>query len=124
MDNMRLEVIVGHLGRNIEVKYTPTGKLVGNFSLAVEVGFGDRKHTEWIDCTVWGINDKILLAEWAGKGTKVWLEGTPAVQVWKNKEGEPQGKIVLTVRDWRVLSGGKSKEEAATPYDGDEEAEE
>lgn len=125
MDNMRLEVITGNLGRDVEVKYTPSGKMVGNFSVAVEQGFGDRKHTVWLDCVIWGINDKILFAEWAGKGTKVWLEGTPTVEAWTSKDGEAKAKMVLTVHDWRILSGGKSREDAEpSPFDGDEEAEE
>lgn len=128
MNNMKLQVITGNLGRDVETKYLPTGQLKGEFSVAVEVGFGGKKHTEWISCEIWATkdkegNDKLLFAEWAGKGTKVYLEGTPGIEVWNAKEtGEAKGKMVLTVSDWRVLSGGKSKEAAeATPYDGDAE---
>jgi single-strand DNA-binding protein len=125
MNNMELLVMTGNLGRDVSEKFTPSGKLVGEFSVAVEVGFGDNKHTEWLDCVIWGQKDKsgeetLLFARWAGKGTKVLLRGTPKVECWIAKDGgEAKGKMVLTVTDWRILSGGKAKNgaEAATPFD-------
>lgn len=110
MDNMTLRVF-GTLGRDIEEKFTPNGKLVGEFSVAVEQGWGDKKQTVWLDCTIWGDkNDKILLSEFAGKGTRVYLEGTPSVEAWIGKDGTAKAKLALTVRDWKVLGGWKQKE--------------
>jgi len=122
MDNMEM-TIIGSLGRDVDERYTPTGKLVGNFSVAVEKGFGDNKHTEWVECTMWANGDKLLFGEWAVKGTKALLRGTPRIKTWTPRDGgEKRFGMELTVNYWRILGGGKPKEDAEpSPYDGEAE---
>lgn len=116
--------IFGNLGRDPESKFTPAGKLVIEFSVGVTVGFGDNKRTDWYKCTAWEKNAE-LIGKLCVKGTTVWLRGTPKLELWSAKDGgEARGQIHVTVRDWRIMKGGKAKEEAAeaTPYDANEQA--
>ena len=42
------------IGRDAELRTTPGGKQVCNFPAAYDIGYGDKKRTQWIDCTLWG----------------------------------------------------------------------
>lgn len=98
--------LTGNVGR-IESKYTDTGKLICNFSLAVTVGRGEQKKTEWYDVVAWEKTAEIL-SEFVGKGSKLQVRGDFELQLWKSKDGgEPKGKIVVTVRDFQFLSSKK-----------------
>lgn len=122
MDNCFMQVI-GNIGRSPENQFTDTGKLFSKATVAVETGWGDRKDTLWIGVTVWGEESATRFKEFCQKGTKVYLSGTPSVNVWKSKEGEARGQINLTVKEFRVLSGGRPKEteESDNPYEGSQE---
>ena len=45
---------IGRLGRDSELKFTPNGKPLVKWSMAVDVGWGDNKSTQWLRCTMWG----------------------------------------------------------------------
>ena len=120
MDNVFMQVI-GNIGKGgVELQYTDTGKLLAKSSVAVEVGYGDNKDTEWMSVVVWGEVPAQRFHDFCQKGTKVYLSGTPKVNVWKSKDGEVKGQINLNVKEFRVLKDGKPKdEEESTPYDGE-----
>lgn len=109
MDGMKLQVF-GNLGRDPEAKYTPQGKMVATATIAVTVGYGDHKKTEWIKAVLWEKNAE-MFNQMAKKGTSVYLEGTPKISTWLSKEGEAKGQIELTVREFRILKGGAPKQE-------------
>ena len=121
MNDLELRVF-GNLGHDVENKYTPSGKLVSNFSVATNVGYGDNKHTVWVKCVAW---EKLaeLIEKMACKGTSIYLRGTPEIETWIGKEsGEATGSFKLVVQDFRILKNGKPKEGAEeTPYDGEAE---
>jgi single-strand DNA-binding protein len=103
-------LLTGNVGR-IESKYTDTGKLLCNFSLAVSVGRGENKSTEWYDCVAWEKTAEIL-SEYVGKGSKLQVRGDFELQLWKAKEtGEPKGKIAVTVKEFQFLSPKKAEAE-------------
>lgn len=72
---MNKVIINGNLVKDLEVRYTKNGKLIGRFTLANTVGFGDNKKTHFIPCTVFGQRveglQKLLL-----KGCGVIVEGS------------------------------------------------
>jgi single-strand DNA-binding protein len=117
MDNAFMQVI-GNLGHDVELKYTDGGKLFAKTTVAVEVGYGEKKETEWMSIVVWGDVPAQRFHDFCQKGTGVFLSGTPKVNAWKSKDGEAKGQIDLNVREFRVLKNGKPKgEESSTPYD-------
>lgn len=97
--------LTGTVGR-IEGQYTPSGKMVCKFSLAVQVGYGDNKTTEWYEVVAW---EKVadLFNEHVGKGSKVQVRGDFKLQTWIAKKGqsagEAQAKIEVTVRDFQFI---------------------
>lgn len=76
---------VGNLTRDPEMRYTPSGKAVTEFSIAVNEGSGERRTTEFIDCQCW---EKLaeLVAEHCRRGRKVLIEGRYTTESWTDKE--------------------------------------
>lgn len=68
---MNLLVLTGNLTKDAEIKYVGE-KVVLNFSIANNEGYGDKVTTTFVNCVLWG-NEKI--AEYLKKGTKVALKG-------------------------------------------------
>lgn len=118
MDNAKMEVF-GHLGRDPEGRYTPNGTMVTSTSIAVEIGTGDYKHTEWYDLTIWGEKFGELFSNMTQKGTFVWVSGTPKLDTWVDKKSESgKAQISINVKDFRVLNNGRSREDQdqTNPY--------
>lgn len=96
-------MLTGVLGRDPEGKYTDEGTMLCKFSIAVTVGKGEDKSTEWYDIVSWGKQAEILY-EYLSKGSRVQVRGDFKMETWKSKDGEAKGKIVVTVRDFQFLS--------------------
>ena len=45
--------IIGHVGKNLELRYTPEGKAVTQISVASSEGYGEKKYTVWVNCIAW-----------------------------------------------------------------------
>lgn len=79
----------GRVVADSEVRFTPAGDAICNFRMASDVGYGDRKSTNWFTCTVWGKRGEAI-AEYLQKGTPVTVFGTLTLREWTNKEGIKQ----------------------------------
>ena len=70
--------LIGHLGRDPETKFTPTGKKVTHYSLAVsqrwKVSGENREYTEWMNIEAWGRLGEVC-QEYLKKGSLIYLEG-------------------------------------------------
>ena len=84
-------ILVGNLGQDPELRYTPSGAAVTNFSIATNEVWKDKDgnqqdRTEWHRVVLW-----TRLAEIAGeylkKGSKVYIEGRLQTRSWEDKEG-------------------------------------
>jgi len=110
-------VIVGRVGKDAEMRYTPDGKAVTAFSVAVDRGYGDKKKTEWFNVSAW---DRLaeICQEYVVKGMLVLVNGTVNVDYWKDKDtGEAKGNLRVTARDVKFLSDGKGKRDNSEPDD-------
>jgi single-strand DNA-binding protein len=105
---LRLDLI-GNLGHDPDAKYTPQGKMVVNASVGVTVGWGDNKRTEWVKLVLWEKSAESF-NQIAQKGTTVWVSGTPKLSTWLSKKNEAQGQMELTVREFKILKGGRPKD--------------
>lgn len=78
-------IIIGRLGKDSEVKSTPQGKQVANFSVAVEEGFGEKKYTEWYNIVAW---EKLaeLVGQYLKKGALVAVEAKKRTRSWDDRE--------------------------------------
>lgn len=66
--------IIGNLGRDPEMRFTPTGQAVTNFTVATTETYKDNKKTVWFRVTVWG-NQAEACNQYLVKGSKVFVEG-------------------------------------------------
>ena len=69
---MNLVVLQGNISKDSELRYTPNGKAVVRFSVAVNEGYGDKKKTQFFNITSFGAEK---LCEYLIKGTKVLIKG-------------------------------------------------
>jgi single-strand DNA-binding protein len=118
MDNARIEVF-GTLGKDPESKYTPSGTMVTEVSIAVDMGTGEYKRTDWYKLTIWGEQRGEMFTGMAQKGTYVFIAGAPKLETWANKDGEAQAQLSLNVNEFRILRNGKPRESQETPYDNE-----
>jgi len=97
--------IVGNVGRDPEMRYTPNGTAVTKASVAVNVGRGDGELTKWYDIVAFGKSAEYL-AKWARKGDMVHVEGRLADEppAWIDKKtGEPRSKYEIVVSKVTIL---------------------
>ena len=100
MNNLSL---IGRLTRDPETRFTPTGKAITAFSVAYDVGWGDKKRAVFLDCKIWGERGENL-AKFVGKGHRVGLVGSLDQEEWADKEtGDKKKKFVFDVRDFTLI---------------------
>lgn len=103
-------ILLGNLGKDPEVKYTPAGMPIAKFSIATNERFKD-KDGQWQDRTEWhNIVAFQRLAEIVGeyvkKGGKVYIEGSLRTSSWDDKEtGQKKYKTEIIANDLVLLSG-------------------
>lgn len=103
----------GRVVADAEVRFTPSGDAIANFRLASDVGYGDKKTTNWFNCQIWGKRGEAL-APHLTKGQQVTAFGTLVLRDWTNKEGVKQLSPDIRI-DEIELQGGKREESQAKP---------
>lgn len=96
----------GRLAADSELRFTPGGDAILNFRLASDVGYGDKKTTNWFACTVFGKRGEALQQHLL-KGQQVTVFGTLALREWNNKDGTKQLSPDIRI-DEIELQGGKT----------------
>ena len=79
-------ILTGNLGKDAEMRFTPTGTPILNFSLPIDIGFGEKKETMWVRCAMFGERAQ-KLAEHLTKGKGVQVVGEfrmPTIYEGKN----------------------------------------
>jgi single-strand DNA-binding protein len=106
-------ILIGNLGKDPEVKYTPSGAPVAKLTLATNERYKD-KGGEWQDRTEW--HNVVLwqrLAEIAGeylkKGSKVYIEGRLQTRSWEDKQTNQKRYMTEIVANDLVLLGGRGE---------------
>src|SRR5437016_7842637 len=103
-------ILVGNLGKDPEVKYTPSGTPVAKFSLATNEGYKDKSgqwqdRTEWHNIVAWQRLAEIV-GEYVKKGSKVYIEGRLQTSSWDDKEtGQKKYKTEIIANELVLLSG-------------------
>lgn len=102
-------VIVGHLGRDPEMRYTPSGVPVTSFTVATNRRWTDQngqlqERTTWYRVTAWRRLGE-LCNQYLAKGRMVLVEGDVEASAWTSEEGEPRASLELTARNVRFLGG-------------------
>jgi single-strand DNA-binding protein len=102
--------LIGNLGSDPELRYTAAGKAVCSLSVAVQVGWGENKKTQWWRCTLWDKQAETA-AKYLKKGTKVWLDGEPTAdketgnpRTYTRTDGTVASSWEMSVRSIEYLS--------------------
>ena len=101
----------GRIGKDAEVRFTNSGDPIASFSLASDVGFGDKKTTNWFNCSIWGKRGEAL-AQHLTKGQQVTVFGTLTMRELVNKDGIKQLSPDIRI-DEIELQGGKQEAKPA-----------
>lgn len=113
MTSLNKSLIIGHLGRDPEVKYMSNGEAVVNFSLATTETWKDkqsgdkREATEWHNITAYGRLAEIC-GEYLRKGMQVYVEGRLKTRKWQDKtSGQDRYSTEIVISEMKIL-GSKS----------------
>ena len=106
-------ILLGNLGKDPEVKYTPQGTPVAKFSLATNERYKDKDgnwqdRTEWHNIVVWQRLAEIA-GEYLKKGGKVYIEGRLQTRSWDDKTTNQKKYMTEVVASDLVLLGGRGE---------------
>lgn len=106
---MNVLTFTASLGKDAEMRYTPKGDAVTSFSAAMNSGYGDKKVTTWVNCTLWGKQAEAL-APYLKKGTQAAISGEVELREWTGKDGSTGKSLELRVSSLTLI-GGKPKDD-------------
>ena len=107
-------ILLGTLGKDPELKYTPQGTPVAKFSMATNSSYKDKQSGEWKEQTEWHNivawqRTAEVAAEYLKKGSKCYIEGRITTRSWDDKEsGQKRYMTEIIVNDL-VLVGGRGE---------------
>lgn len=110
--------IVGHAGRDPELRYTPQGTAVCNFSVATsekrkgqgQDGNGEET-TTWWRIVLWGRQAEIA-AQYITKGRQVYVDGRPKLTEYTDRDGNKRSSLEVTAESFQMLGGNPSGEQS------------
>lgn len=124
MGSVNKVILVGNLGKDAELRYTPQGAAVSSFSLATTEVWNDKggqkqERTEWHRIVLWGRTAETL-QDYLKKGKQIYVEGRLQTRSWDDKDGNK--KYTTEIRaDRVVLLGGGGGGGAARSSSGRED---
>ncbi len=109
-------MIIGHLGKDPEMRYTPSGRPVTTFTVAVSRTWnsadGERHaETEWFNVVAWG-NLAEICKQYLAKGQQVYVEGRLQTRRWDDKEGQKHTSVEIVANEMMMLG---DRRDAAHP---------
>ena len=107
-------IIVGNLGRDPELRYTPQGNAVCNFSMATNERRRDKAGeqqdiTTWFRVTVWGKQAENV-SKYLAKGRRVYVEGRLHVEDWSDRDGKQRYTLEVNASDVHFLDSATDAE--------------
>lgn len=122
MASINKVILVGHLGKDPETRYAPSGDAICNFSIATSESWKDKntgekkEQTEWHRISMFG-----KLAEIAGqyltKGSLVYIEGKLQTRKWQDKEGNERYTTEIRADQMKMLGGKNDRQGNSGGYD-------
>jgi single-strand DNA-binding protein len=105
-------IIVGNLGRDPEMRYTPQGTPVCTFTIATnerrKSATGEQQDmTTWFKVTVWGKQAETV-SQYLTKGRSVYVEGRLHVEEWTDKEGKPRHTLEVNASDVHFIDSAQN----------------
>ncbi len=118
-------MIIGRLGRDPEMRYTPNGRPVTSFTVATPRSWttaeGERREeTEWFNVVAWG-NLAEICKQRLRKGHQVYIEGRLQTRGWEDENGGKHFRTELVAQEMILLGGPRQEEEEDSLMETDEE---
>ena len=98
--------LIGRMTKDIEVRQTEK-TLVGNFTLAVDRNYKDKKDTSFFDCVIFGKTVEVL-EKYVKKGQALHIEGEPVIETYKDKNGNNRKNFKIYVSKFTIIDWGKN----------------
>ncbi len=100
-------MIIGHLGRDPEMRYTPSGRPVTTFNVATSrtwnTSDGERHtDTEWFNVVCWG-NLAEICKQYLNKGQQVYVEGRLQTRRWEDTDGNKHTSVEIVANEMMML---------------------
>ena len=128
MSSVNKAILIGNLGKDPELRYTPGGQPTASFSLATTDQWTDKngqkqKKTEWHNIIAWGKLAE-LVNQYLKKGRSVYVEGRINTRSWDDRDGNKKYRTEITANVIQFLGGGPGAPSAndAAPADMPEAA--
>lgn len=118
-------MIIGRLGRDPEMRYTPSGRPVTTFSVATSRNWttsDGEKHveTEWFNIVAWG-NLAEICNNFLTKGQQVYIEGRLQTRYWDDPEGNKHVSVEIIANEMIMLGDRREAEESNLSESSEEE---
>lgn len=115
-------MLIGHLGRDPEMRYTPSGRPVTTFTVATSRSWntvdGERhSETEWFNIVAWG-NLAEICKQYLTKGQQVYIEGRLQTRRWEDKEGNKHSSVEVVANEMMML-GDRREANAGNSHTSD-----
>lgn len=109
-------VLTGRLTKEVELRYTPNGAAVANFTLAVNRRFKSEGQPEadFINCVIWNKSAEIL-AEHTSKGSQIGVEGNIQTRVYENNDGNRVYVTEVYATNFTFLENKKEEDQPSKP---------
>jgi single-strand DNA-binding protein len=123
MAGLNKVMIIGNLGKDPEMRYTPSGAPVTNFSVAVSRNWktpeGDsREETEWFNVVCWNKLAEIA-NQYLSKGRPVYIEGRLQTRSWDDQQsGQKRYRTEVVASEMQMLGQRGEQGQGAGPSDG------
>ena len=115
-------IIIGNLGRDPEMRYSPSGTPMTSFSVAsnrryTTAGGEQREETEWFNCTAFGRMADVC-NQYLTRGQQVYVEGRLRSSQFTRRDGTPGFSLEVTVNEMQML-GRRDDQQAGGGYGGE-----
>jgi single-strand DNA-binding protein len=120
-------MIIGNLGRDPEMRYTPSGRPVTTFSVATSRTWNTsegEKHveTEWFNVVAWS-NLAEICKQYLTKGQQVYIEGRLQTRHWDDQEGNKHTSVEIVANEMIILGERRETGETSAESESIEEEE-
>lgn len=117
-------MIIGHLGRDPEMRYTPSGRPVTTFTVATSRSWnspdGERHtETEWFNVVAWS-NLAEICKQYLVKGQQIYIEGRLQTRRWEDVEGAKHISVEIVASEMMILGDRRDPNQSAESHETNE----
>ncbi len=100
-------VLIGRMVRDPELRYTPNGTAVSNFSIANNRAYtsgGEKKEmVSFFNCVAWGKTGEVIV-EYCKKGQRIGIEGRLQQRSWEDQDGNKRSTVEVVIENFQFLT--------------------